>query len=78
MNASELEAMLTEVLQRVAENKETQTADRFLTVAQAAEMLGVSRTTLWRWSKIKFLVPTRLGNSLRYKESELQKYVCHE
>lgn len=37
------------------------------TAQQAAEKIGVSKNTLWRWEKLGYLVPTRVGRSTRYR-----------
>lgn len=44
------------------ENEQT-----WYTAQQAAEKIGVSKNTLWRWEKLGYLVPTRVGRSTRYR-----------
>lgn len=73
LKAADLQAMLKDLLHEVLPPKEDPDVDRLLTVAQASSMLGVSRTTLWRWEKVKYLVPQRLGNKVMYKESDIKK-----
>lgn len=48
--------------------------DELLTQTQAAEYLGVSKPTLWRWQKEKYLVPTsRIGMRPMYSKAALDK-----
>ena len=73
LHASDLEAIIKKTMQGLLEQKEEPAVDRLLTVSQAAAMLGVSRTTLWRWKAQKYLVPESIGGRLRYRESNLLK-----
>lgn len=73
LQASELEAIIKQTMQGLLEQKEEPAVDRLLTVSQAAAMLGVSRTTLWRWKAQKYLVPESIGGRLRYRESNILK-----
>lgn len=57
--------------------------DRYLSIGQAAEVLGVSASTLRRWEKEKKLVPIRTkGSQRRYEFSQLKphqkKYITRE
>ena len=36
-------------------------------------MLNVDLSTLWRWSKKKYLVPIEFGGGRRYKMSEVKE-----
>ena len=42
------------------------------TIVAVMEIFGVSSTTLWRWSR-DYLVPEKIGNSVRYRMSDIQK-----
>jgi predicted DNA-binding transcriptional regulator AlpA len=46
--------------------------EKYLTVDQVAEMLSVSRVTLWSWDKKEILNPVRIGNLKRYRLSEIE------
>lgn len=41
--------------------------------AQAAEMLGVSRETLRRWARMKYLVPVKIGIKPMYCPSDINR-----
>ena len=44
----------------------------YLSRNEVMEIFGVSSTTLWRWSR-DYLVPEMIGNSVRYRMSDIQK-----
>jgi excisionase family DNA binding protein len=46
--------------------------EKFLTVDEVAEMLSVSRVTLWSWDRKGIINPVRIGNLKRYKLSEIE------
>lgn len=47
--------------------------EKFLTIKQVAQLLGVTEPTLWRWNKEGVLKRTKVGNKVRYKESDVNK-----
>lgn len=51
-----------------AEKKE----ERYLTPDVVADMVGVSKNTLWRWEKEKYLIPFKVGRKSRYKLSDVK------
>lgn len=53
-----------------AERDKTQ-PETFLTPDEVSEMIGVSKNTLWRWEKDRYLTPIKVGRKSRYKQSEV-------
>ncbi|WP_092470198.1 helix-turn-helix domain-containing protein [Desulfotruncus arcticus] len=50
--------------------------DRLLIASEAAKRLGVSRTTIWRWSKNQLLNFYQLpGGQIRIRESDLEDFI---
>ena len=49
--------------------------ERFLKLAQVQEMLGVSRTTLWRWHAERGLPVVTVGSVTRIRESDLNEFL---
>lgn len=47
--------------------------ERYLSPKQAAEILGVDLSSLWRWSKRDYLIPSNVGGKKRYKYSDIKK-----
>lgn len=54
-----------------------QTAETYLTEDEVMQMLDVSHSTLWRWQKVEYLVPVKVGRKNRYKKSEIQAILNH-
>ena len=49
--------------------------DRFLKLKQVQDLLGVSRSTLWRWQAEHGLKVVRVGDVVRIRESDLQVFL---
>ena len=49
------------------------TEKSYLTQKEAAEKLNVSENTLWRWKKTGYLTPVKVGNSVYYRFSDIEK-----
>jgi excisionase family DNA binding protein len=49
--------------------------ERFLKLSDVQSMLGVSRSTLWRWTAENGLKVVRVGNVTRIRESELEAFL---
>jgi excisionase family DNA binding protein len=53
----------------VMEEKE----EMYLSAQETAEKLGVDVSTLWRWDKSGYLKKIKVGNKIRYRESDVLK-----
>jgi excisionase family DNA binding protein len=49
--------------------------ERYMTVPQLAERLGVSRHTIYRWIREKHLSAHKLGHEMRITESALKEFL---
>jgi len=49
--------------------------DRFLRLSEVQKMLGVSRSTVWRWTVERGLKVVRVGDVTRIRESDLQTFL---
>jgi excisionase family DNA binding protein len=54
---------------------DTQNSNRFLKLKDVQDLLGVSRTTLWRWQAEHGLKVVRVGDVVRVRESDLQAFL---
>ena len=51
------------------------TSGRFLKLSEVQEMMGVSRSTVWRWTAENGLKVVRIGNVTRIRESDLEAFL---
>jgi putative molybdopterin biosynthesis protein len=49
--------------------------ERYVTVPEVAEMLKMSRATIYKWIRQGYLPAYRLGHEMRIKESDLQEFM---
>jgi len=52
--------------------------EQYLTRKQAAEMLDVDLSTLWRWNNENYLCAVEVGGKRRYKLSEINQILRKE
>ena len=69
---------LLKFLEQVAEKQQKKDDDRHISRKQVAEMFDVDESTVWRWDKIGYTHPVKVGGKVRYRLSELQKLLKHE
>ena len=77
ISAKELRMFMQEIVrQEINKDKaaEAQRSDVPMTQKEVCEYLGVSKSTLWRWEKIGYLIPsTRMGSRPMYRKSDVEK-----
>ena len=44
---------------------------KYLTTDEVCGMLSVTKPTLWRWQKLKYLVPVKVGRKNFYQKSDI-------
>jgi len=49
--------------------------ERFLTLSEVRQSLGVSRATVWRWTTERGLRVVKVGAVARVRESDLQAFL---
>mgnify|MGYP000913800999 FL=1 len=50
-----------------------QLEDTYPTPTEVTKILGVSKSTLWRWAKQNYLVPIEVGGKRRYRMSDINR-----
>ena len=50
--------------------------EKLLTPDEVAEQLGVSRVTLWSYDRRNILKPSKIGNTVRYRQSDIDAVVA--
>lgn len=72
ISAADLKEFVLELLDE-REKSSKLTPGKFLTITETVEKYGISKPTLWRWSKIGYLPKVRLGGKCFYRESDIIK-----
>ena len=74
ISAETLLGQIKEVVKELLPQPQVQTTtERLMTRHEVAKFLGVSLVTLHSWTKANILTAYRIGNKIRYKESEVLK-----
>ena len=60
------------------ENNSPIPADEYLTIKQVGALLHVSRSTIWRYSKLGILKPRRLGSRILFARADIDDYLMKE
>lgn len=63
----------SKVVYAIKEESKANKEDEILSVSETCNKYGVSKSTLWRWKKHKYLVPVRMGSKCFYKKSDIIK-----
>lgn len=71
MSAADLKEFALELMDECAKSRKK--SDNFLTIAETVEKYGISKPTLWRWSKDGYLPKVKLGGKCFYRESDITK-----
>ena len=71
ITAEQLQEVAQAAADKVAAKYEAERTDRLCTTKQAAEILQVDKTTIWRWSTYGIIHPQKIGGRNMYRYSEL-------
>ena len=77
MSGAELKTVLGEWFAQIIETirKEVETQykkETDLTAEETSEMLGVDKSTLWRWDKCGYLPKVKVGSKVRYRLTDVE------
>ena len=71
ISAADLKEFALELL---AEREKSSTqSEKYLTIAETVEKYGISKPTLYRWSRLDYLPKVKLGGKSFYRESDIIK-----
>lgn len=79
MSGAELKQLLGEWFVEIMKNfqesleKSKPVEEKFLTADETAEMLGVDKSTLWRWDKCNYLPKVKIGSKVRYRQTDVEE-----
>lgn len=65
--------MVSEVREEMEMKTAEDLTDRLVKRDETARILGVDTTTLWRWEKEDYLIPVRVGRSVKYRYSDIAR-----
>lgn len=71
ISAADLKEFALELL--VEREKHSNRPDKYLTIPETVEKYGISKPTLWRWSKEGYLPKVKLGGKCFYRERDIIK-----
>lgn len=69
------ENVLKEILPLLSDSKKKNERPSFLSVNEVSEMLGITRVTLWKFTKTGKIPGYRIGKIVRYKLSDVQEAI---
>lgn len=78
ISANDLRDFLTEISKQVIEKEKAaeaaRNADETMTQKEVCKFLNISKSTLWRWERDNYLLPTgRMGRSPQYLKSDVER-----
>lgn len=65
--------LIAEVKRELEQTIADEKAETYLSREKVAEILEVSKGTLWRWQKLNYLVPIMVGGKRRYRRSDVKR-----
>ena len=78
MQGAELKQLLGEWFIEIMKNfqnsleKSKPVEEKYLTAEETAQMLGVDKSTLWRWNKCGYLTNIKVGSKVRYRLTDVE------
>lgn len=69
---NDFEAILRNQLKELMKEISKSSTPKYLTRNQVAEMLSISLTTLWRYTKMGIVSSYQIGNRVLYDQKEVQ------
>ena len=72
LSGGDLQEFALALISETQKLKESEMKDeKFLSVDEVAEELKVTKPTLWRWDKIGYLKPVKVGRKCLYRLSDI-------
>lgn len=73
INALDLKEAFLQWNEEMSQSDTEVKAELYLSAQETADKLGVDVSTLWRWDKLGYLKKIKVGNKVRYRESDVLK-----
>lgn len=58
------------------EKQDKRSEEELLTINDVVKKYNVSRSTLQRWEKLKYLLPVRLGKKVMYRTEDIKRAIA--
>lgn len=71
INALDLKEAFLQWNEEMKHTEPVQKEDAYLTAKETADKLCVDLSTLWRWDKSGYLKKIKVGNTVRYRQSDV-------
>ena len=68
-----LNEIIDERMALIEKQNESKRDDELVTSEKLMKLLGVSKTTVWRWKQIGYLAPIRIGGNDCYRMRDIKK-----
>lgn len=72
IKGSDLLELSTTLIKVAKEQERIEPKEEYLTKSELMKIVNRDATTIWRWKKVKILVPNQLG---LYKKSDVDKFM---
>ena len=73
VSENDLRSILEDIVtDTIIKYDESNKAEKYLSTDEVMDMLKITRPTLWRWARDKYLVPVKVGKRTLYKASEVE------
>lgn len=72
MKREELNRFRDEIVSEITQKLASQKSETLLTVKQTCAILGINRSTLYRWAQSHYFEPVKLGGKVLYRESDVK------
>lgn len=73
INALDLKEAFLQWAAEMKQSEPVRQEEVYLTAKETADKLGVDLSTLWRWHRSGYLKKIKVGNKVRYRESDIRK-----
>jgi excisionase family DNA binding protein len=71
--SKEIKSVIDKSLEVFFSKNSTNNQEKLLTREETAKLLSISLVTLWKWTKDNTISAFRIGNQIRYKQSDVYK-----
>lgn len=78
VNAADLKEAILEWAKEMQDSNKEEKQELRLSVNEVLKVLNVSAQTLWRWQKIGYLVPFKIGSVRYYRKSDIDRILKGE